>query len=53
MRKRKCCDQLCQQGRHCPAFAPGVIDGYKPTAWQRLVRTWRALWQWLGESAPW
>lgn len=24
---RTCCDGLCQQGRQCPAFAPGVIDG--------------------------
>lgn len=25
--KRRCCDGLCQQARHCPAFAPGVIEG--------------------------
>lgn len=24
---RQCCDGQCVQGRHCPAFAPGVIDG--------------------------
>jgi hypothetical protein len=53
MRKRHCCDGLCQQGRHCPAFAPGVIESHKPTLGQRLVRTWRALWQWLGEPTAW
>ena len=28
--ERHCCDGLCVEGRICPAFAPGVIQGPYP-----------------------
>lgn len=39
--KRYCCDHHCVQGRRCPAFAPGVIDG------PHLNRQSTALKKWL------
>ena len=37
--KRRCCDGLCQQGRFCPAFAPGVIEGPYKRSVRRAAAT--------------
>lgn len=45
--KRYCCDHQCVQGRCCPSFAPGVIDG--PYRNRQTV----ALKKWLVRCAVW
>lgn len=53
---RRCCDGLCNQGRRCPAFAPGVIEGPHrrgtlATLAKRVRAALRALWRDILESA--
>lgn len=62
--KRFCCDYQCQQGRQCPSFAPGVIEGpYRRSArrkaeaqataaYQGVRGVLRLLWDYLTGPRP-
>lgn len=48
-RDRNCCDGLCQQGRYCPSFAPGVIEVHRrPGLARRALRALGTFLDWLG-----
>ncbi len=51
--ERFCCDGRCCQGRGCPAFAPGVIDGpHRRSLRRRMLDGLAAFCRWWMEGSP-